>query len=77
MRYAVLIRWNKAFSNRMFEAYCSSDVIHWTSAWLVKESDEEEQQLYGPFCSISLWNESIVQLPINSYETARVVIHTF
>lgn len=45
MRYAVLIRWNKVFSNRMFEEHCSSNVTHWISSWLVKESDDEEQEL--------------------------------
>lgn len=61
----------------MFEEHWSSSAAHWTSSWLDKESDEEEQHLYGPFCSISLWNESLTHLPIRSYETAKVIIDTF
>lgn len=56
LRCALHIKWNKVFSSRMVEEHWSSSVAHWISSWLDKESDEEEQQLYEPFGSISLWN---------------------
>lgn len=60
LRCAVHIKWNKVFSSRMFEEHWSSSVVHWTSSWLDKESDEEEQQLYGPFCSFHAFGMNLL-----------------